>query len=314
MEEWQAPGFWISRVHADDRERVQASYLDVNHTGRIDIEYRMLAGDGRVMWFNERAHLVTDEAGRPAAIHGVIIDITARRLAEEALRESETRRGRVLAEMLRAEEAERARIATELHDDTIQVMTAALITLDRVPPAISAGDDERAIEVLQVVRRTLVTAIERTRRMTFELRPPLLEAHGLQAAVRDLADEAAREGGFHVDLHTTVDRYPFAIEDLVYRTVQEALSNVRKHARASKVAIALHERQGNLTGWVRDDGRGFDLERALDRRRMRMHVGLDAMRERVHLAGGRLDIHSEKANGTSVEFAIPLPAPRSSRG
>ena len=314
LEEWHAPGFWISRVHADDRERVRASYLDVNHTGRIDIEYRMLAGDGRVMWFNERAHLVTDEAGRPAAIHGVIIDITARRLAEEALRESETRRGRVLAEMLRAEEAERARIATELHDDTIQVMTAALITLDRVPPAISAGDDERAIEILRVVRRTLVTAIERTRRMTFELRPPLLEAHGLQAAVRDLADEAAREGGFHVDLHTTVDRYPFAIEDLVYRTVQEALSNVRKHARASKVAIALHERQGNLTGWVRDDGRGFDLERALDRRRMRMHVGLDAMRERVHLAGGRLDIRSEKANGTSVEFAIPLPAPRSSRG
>jgi signal transduction histidine kinase len=280
----------------------------------MDIEYRMLAGDGRVMWFNERAHLVTDDAGRPAAVHGVIIDITARRLAEEALRESETRRGRVLAEMLRAEEAERARIATELHDDTIQVMTAALITLDRVPPAITAGDDDRARDVLQVVRRTLVTAIERTRRMTFELRPPLLEAHGLQAAVRDLADEAAREGGFHVDLHTTVDRYPFAIEDLVYRTVQEALSNVRKHAQASKVAIALHERQGNLTGWVRDDGRGFDLERALDRRRMRMHVGLDAMRERVHLAGGRLDIRSEKANGTSVEFAIPLPAPRSSRG
>ena len=223
-------------------------------------------------------------------------------------------RRRALDDLLRAEEAERERIAMELHDDTIQVMTAALITLDRVTPAISAGDSERAIETLNLVRRTLVTAVERTRRMTFELRPPLLEAHGLQAAVRDLADEAAREGGFEVDLHATVDRYPFAIEDLVYRTVQEALSNVRKHARASKVAIALQERQGSLTGWVRDDGRGFDLERALDRRRMRMHVGLDAMRERVHLAGGRLDIRSEKAAGTSVEFAIPLPAPRSSRG
>jgi PAS domain S-box-containing protein len=312
--EWHAPGFWISRVHADDRDRVHATYDEVTRTGRIDLEYRMIAADGRVMWFNERAHLVTDDAGRPAAIHGVIIDITARRLAEEALRESETRRGRVLAEMLRAEEAERARIATELHDDTIQVMTAALITLDRVPTAIAGGDLDRAAETLQVVRRTLVTAVERTRRMTFELRPPLLEAHGLEAAVRDLADEAAREGGFEVDLNTAVDRYPFAIEDLVYRTVQEALSNVRKHAYATKVAIALHERGGNLTGWVRDDGRGFDLERAFDRRRMRMHVGLDAMRERVHLAGGRLDIHSEKFAGTSVEFAVPLPAPRSSRG
>jgi PAS domain S-box-containing protein len=314
IEEWQGPGFWISRVHADDRERVRTTYDQVTQTGRIDIEYRMLAADGRVMWFNERAHLVNDDAGRPAAIHGVIIDITARRLAEEALRESETRRGRVLAEMLRAEEAERARIATELHDDTIQVMTAALFTLDRVPPAIAAGDSERALETLRTLRGTLVTAIERTRRMTFELRPPLLEAHGLRIAVRDLADEASREGGFEVDLHATVDRYPFAIEDLVYRTVQEALSNVRKHAHASKVAIALHERNGNLTGWVRDDGRGFDIERALDRRRMRMHVGLDAMRERVNLAGGRLDIHSEKAVGTSVEFAVPLPAPGSPRG
>jgi len=314
VDQWQSPGFWISRVHAEDRERVQATYDQVTQTGRIDLEYRMHAADGRTMWFNERAHLVTDDAGRPAAIHGVIIDITARRLAEEALRESETRRGRVLAEMLRAEEAERARIATELHDDTIQVMTAALITLDRVPPAIAAADLDRAVETLQIVRRTLVTAVERTRRMTFELRPPLLEAHGLHAAVRDLADEAAREGGFEVDLHTTVDRYPFAIEDLVYRTVQEALSNVRKHAYATKVAIALHERGDSLTGWVRDDGRGFDLERALDRRRMRMHVGLDAMRERVHLAGGRLDIRSEKFAGTSVEFAVPLPAPRSSRG
>jgi signal transduction histidine kinase len=215
--------------------------------------------------------------------------------------------------MLRAEEAERARIATELHDDTIQVMTAALFTLDRVPRTIAAGDTERALETLGTLRRTLVSAVERTRRMTFELRPPLLEAHGLGIAVRDLADEAAREGGFEVDLHASIERYPFAIEELVYRTVQEALSNVRKHARASKVTIALQERNGSLTGWVRDDGRGFDIERALDRHRMRMHVGLDAMRERVHLAGGRLDIHSEKAAGTSVEFAVPLPPSRSSR-
>jgi len=120
--------------------------------------------------------------------------------------------------------------------------------------------------------------------------------------------------GEPIVLHANIERYPFAIEELVYRTVQEALSNVRKHARASKVTIALQKRNGSLTGWVRDDGRGFDLERALDRRRMRMHVGLDAMRERVHLAGGRLDIRSETAAGTSVEFAVPLPAPRSSRG
>ena len=144
--------------------------------------------------------------------------------------------------------------------------------------------------------------------MTFELRPPLLEAHGLQAAVRDLADEAAREGGFHVDLHTTVDRYPFAIEDLVYRTVQEALSNVRKHARASKVAIALHERQGNLTGWVRDDGRGFDLERALDRRRMR-HARRSRRDARAGAPRGRAARHPLREGG-GHERRVRHPAAR----
>lgn len=305
IEEWQAPGFWISRVHADDRERVDTTYEQVTQTGRIDIEYRMHAADGRVMWFNERAHLVTDDAGRPAAIHGVIIDITARRLAEEALRESETRRGRVLAEMLRAEEAERARIATELHDDTIQVMTAALIGLDRQANSVRRGDRPAADRAARLAREMLAEAIDRTRRLTFELRPPLLQARGLEIAVRDLVEESAREAGFASTLNADIGRQPAEVESLCYRTVQELVANARKHSAASRLDVRMWQENGHLAAEVADDGIGFDLARALDRSITRLHLGLDSAAERIRLAGGELSIDSGPGRGTRIRFTIP---------
>jgi two-component system, NarL family, sensor histidine kinase UhpB len=309
VDQWQAPGFWQECVVEDDRERVRAAYAALTATGRVDVEYRMTAADGGIVSFNERAKLVPDAAGGEPTVHGVMIDITAREQAEAALRESEARRERVLEEMLRAEEAERARIATELHDDTIQVMAAALIAIDRVTAALGDVRAPREAESLRAARAILQQAVDRTRRMTFELRPPLLEANGIEPALRDLAEEAGRESGFTVALDLRVARYPFAIEDLVYRTVQESLANARKHAAARHVEITVAENADDLAGVIRDDGRGFDVRTALDRSRMRMHIGLDAMRERVHLAGGTLEIRSAPGGGTTVEFAIPLPRP-----
>jgi signal transduction histidine kinase len=188
-------------------------------------------------------------------------------------------------------------------------MTAALFAIDRVATALGDTRAPRESEALRVARGTLQQAVDRTRRMTFELRPPLLEANGIEPAVRGLAEEAGREGGFLVKLDLRVGRYPFAIEDLVYRTVQESLANARKHAEARRVEITVAEVESELAGRIHDDGRGFDVGTALDRSRMRMHIGLDAMRERVHLAGGRLEIRSAPGGGTTVEFAIPLSRP-----
>jgi two-component system, NarL family, sensor histidine kinase UhpB len=297
---------WMDALHPDDQDRVREVVARQKVLGRFDLEYRILAADGRTVWFNDRAATVTDAAGAPAIVQGVMLDITARRTAEGALRDSDARRQQVLEEMLRTEEAVRARIATELHDDTIQVMTAALILLDRVELAAAKEDPQRLAETVHGARDALASAVERTRRMTFELRPPLLEQHGLAAAIRDLADEAATEGGFSVAVDLEVERYPFAIEDLAYRTVQEALANVRRHASANAVSVSLRAVTGELRGKVTDDGRGFDVERALDRSAMRMHLGLDAMRERVQLAGGDLSIDSRPGRGARVEFRIPL--------
>ena len=246
-----------------------------------------------------------DADGRVVSAASIGEDVTDRLRAERALRESEERRRLVMAEMLRTAEEERTRIATELHDDTVQVMTATLLSLDRLTKAIERGDAEGAGASAATARSTLAAAVERTRRLMFELRPPLLESQGLDPALRDLAATAAAEAGFEAFAEVNVGRYSEAVETLTYRTVQEAISNARKHARASSLRLALAEQDGQLRGEVVDDGCGFDIGQALDRRTRRMHMGLDTMIERVRMAGGQIAVESSRGTGTSVRFSIP---------
>jgi two-component system, NarL family, sensor histidine kinase UhpB len=297
---------WANALHPEDHDRVVARYAEHMTTGApYEDEYRMVATDGSVLWFHDRATLLPGGDGGPALSHGVMFDVTERRTTEEALRRSETARQKVLEAMLHAEAAARAQIAGELHDDTIQVMTAALMSVERVSLA-AAGADPRVVEALSAARTTLQTAVERARRLTFELRPPLLDAQGLAAALRDLTAEAERESGFSVSLDAPPGRFSYTVEDLAFRTVKEALANARKHSEARHVQVRLWTEDGWLHGQIADDGRGFDVERALDRRGMRLHIGLDSMRERVRLAGGEVTITSALGQGARVGFAVPL--------
>jgi PAS domain S-box-containing protein len=264
----------------------------------------MRTRSGEVRTISWSSTPLRDASGRVVQAASIGEDVTDRLRAEQALRESEERRRMVMAEMLRTAEEERTRIATELHDDTVQVMTATLLSLDRLTKAIERGDVERAGASV-AARSTLAAAVERTRRLMFELRPPLLESQGLDPALRDLAVTAAAEAGFEASAEIAVGRYSEAVETLAYRTVQEAISNARKHARASTLRLALAESDGHLQGEVVDDGCGFDVGQALDRRTRRMHMGLDTMIERVRMAGGEIAVESARGSGTTVSFRIP---------
>jgi PAS domain S-box-containing protein len=191
---------------------------------------------GVISGYSRRARTFTsDDVNFLQALANVVAAAIQRERAIEALRESEARRREVLGAMMRAEEEERARIAADLHDDTVQVITATLLSLDRVSTAIEQDRPERVATAATTARRTLSTAVERTRRLMFELRPPLLEANGLAAAVRDLAQVAAQDGGFEVDVDTDVGRHPQPVEALVYRTLRECMANVVKHSGATQV-------------------------------------------------------------------------------
>jgi signal transduction histidine kinase len=207
-------------------------------------------------------------------------------LAERALADSERRRREILITMLQAEENERSRIATELHDDTVQVMTAALLSMDRVALVARKAGDMKLESAVMHTRATLEEATDRTRRLMFELRPAILHENGLRAALRVLADQTARATNATARVRCEPARYDPSIEELVYRTIQEALANIRKHAAAERISVTVAEDAGALRGVIRDDGRGFDVAAARIRPDAAFHLGIAALVERVHAAGG----------------------------
>jgi len=236
----------------------------------------------------------------------VLAAAAARSRVARQLRHSEEQRREVFAQLLRAADEERRRVAMELHDDTIQVMTAALISLDRQRNAEAVGDSRRAAEAAVAVRESLAAAVERTRRLSFELVPPLLEVNGLEAAVSDLLAVVAADAGFAFEVSADVTRHSFAVEALAYRTIQELLSNVRRHAQATSVQVRLTDADAVMQGEVADDGVGFDPAALGDRPASVLHFGLDAAAERVRLAGGAFEFDSRPGGGTRIVFTIPL--------
>jgi signal transduction histidine kinase len=232
----------------------------------------------------------------------------ARLDAELETAHAHARRQRTLEMVVAAAEEERNQIATDLHDDTIQVMTAALLTIDRARASVAGGDPLRAARALGRARSTLEDAVERTRRLMFELRPPALSERGLRAALLDLATETGAATGADVAVEVIDVRLPDHVEGLAYRTVRELVANARRHARARRIAIAIETAGETLYGVVHDDGVGFDPAAVRARPGRHLHLGLDAVEQRVVLAGGSLEIDSAPMRGARVAFAIPLAA------
>jgi PAS domain S-box-containing protein len=304
-EEWMSDTrMWVTRVHPEDVDRVDRWYEAHRQTGAaVSTEYRVLHPDGAVRWVHDSVVTVRDARGEPLVAQGVMIDITDAKAAEQRLHLQEAQLRDLLELSLKAEEDERSRIAAALHDDTIQVMAAAALSVDRI--LRSPADRAIAIEAALGAQATLREAIERTRRLTFQLRPPVLEHRGLAEALAILVEEICDETGLDIDLNVNCVRHEFTIEEIVYRSAQEALRNVAKHASASHVTVRVRESAEHLTLRVADDGVGFDLDAALPAAVMRRHFGLATMRERVRLAGGEVAVDSAAGRGTTLELTLP---------
>jgi signal transduction histidine kinase len=197
-----------------------------------------------------------------------------------------------------AETAERTRLAEALHDDTIQAMTAALLSVQRAEREHPSAQLREAIDCIS-------GAIERARTMVFALSPITLTEHGLRGALEVLCTQVAAQAGFTVSLDLPGRRFSESIEQVVYRTVREALINARRHSRAQAVVVRITDEAGWLQGEVGDDGVGFDPEAAMPRAGTSLHLGLRATERRLQALGGCLDVQSRPGHGTRVTFSVP---------
>ncbi|MBI2237513.1 MAG: PAS domain-containing protein [Actinobacteria bacterium] len=309
-EEWRRdPGFWLARLHDDDRERALQENRRANETGGpYRSEYRLIARDGRAVWFRDEAVLVRNEAGEPLFWRGIMLDITEQKRAEEKLKRSldilrrtmEERRV-LLTRLEEAQEEERRRIAADIHDDSIQVMGAADMRLQLLLRDIEDPERRQAGEE---IHETLTLAIERLRHLLFELRPPMLDREGLAAALLQYVRQSGLEAGFESELDDRLEEEPPPdTRATLFRIAQEAITNARKHASASRVEVLVESADGGVLLRISDDGAGFDP--AIAEAPEPGHLGLSAMSERAELAGGWCRIDSKSGHGTTVECWLP---------
>jgi signal transduction histidine kinase len=199
-----------------------------------------------------------------------------------------------------AQEAERRRLARELHDETGQALTSILLGLRTVEEA-QTGDQRR--EAMDTVRELVRATLQDVRQLAVDLRPTALDDFGLVPALERLAQGFSETTGIQLDFQSALppERLPPETETALYRIVQEALTNIVKHARASRVSVLLARRPSSVTLVIEDDGVGFEVAAARPEA-----LGLLGMRERVSLLGGRLTIESTPDAGTTCIAEVPL--------
>ena len=205
-----------------------------------------------------------------------------------------------LRRVVDADELERARLARELHDETGQALTSILLGLKHLDDVI---ETDVARDATAALRELVVTTLQDVRRLAVELRPSALDDFGLVAAIERLAGTLAEQSELVVDLEARLgdQLLPAEAETALYRIVQEALTNVVKHASARRVSITLVRKEGFAVVVVEDDGQGFEREAT-----RAGSLGFVGMRERVELVGGRLTVESARGAGTTIVAEVPV--------
>jgi signal transduction histidine kinase len=196
--------------------------------------------------------------------------------------------------LLQGQETERKRLARELHDETGQALASIRLGLKELEAQVGA-------DALSTIRDLVGSALDDVRRLTVELRPPALDDYGVAAALERLRSVVAERSGLeiHLTVHSALKLAPEQ-ETALYRIVQEALTNIVKHAEASSVSIVLADAGSSVRVLIEDDGKGFDETQVREGA-----LGLVGMRERVALLGGRLEVQSSPGEGTTLVAEIP---------
>jgi len=243
---------------------------------------------------------------------GVMQDITDQKQTEEQLRWSlevlrrTVQQRRELSKRLEsAQEEERRRIASDIHDDSIQVMSAVDMRLQILA---HLGPEGSTVDEVSDIQATVQQAIERLRHLLFELRPAALDRDGLVAALEQYVEHTGAQAGWTWEVTDELtEEPPPEMRAIVYRIAQEAIGNAGKHAAASRVEVVASGDRRAVSVMIHDDGRGFDAVGAAAEPEPG-HLGLTTMVERAEVTGGHCRVTSAPGAGTTVEIWLPLDA------
>ena len=319
--------YFLGFVHPEDRQRLEDAMAEaVNRNCDCQLEFRIIRADnGEIRWMTGYGRSIKARAGHASRMTGVMYDSTDRKCTEEELRlahselesrvnertqelqealarlreeaagrqELEEARRELLLRLVATQEEERRRISRELHDNLGQYMVALKLGLDRLQTEETTAASNKG-DTYDGMRGLVDTIIKVTHRQAWELRPSELDHLGLETALEHYFTDWSQRTGIRVEFHVSGSaRLESEVEIAFYRIVQEALTNVVKHASATKVEVVLVT-EGNPEVTIKDDGKGFTPSDKTGR------LGILGMRERLSLIGGILEITSTPGGGTTL--------------
>ena len=293
----------LALAHPEDRDLIKEMRAKRLKGEKVPSEYeiRGLKKNGDTIWVMRSFSLINFKDG--PAISGIVSDMTKRRKAEEALRESGQELRILSNQLLSAEEKERKRIARELHDGIGQALSAIKFSVENSLRQLRNEADHSELKSLEAVIPLTQKTIEEVRRIVKDLRPSILDDLGILATINWFCREFQNiYAGIRVERAIEIQEQdiPSLLKTVIYRILQEALNNVAKHSRADLVLLTLEKSDCGIKLKIQDNGDGFNLAKTISLKPSQRGFGLASMRERAELSGAVFEIKSALGNGTSI--------------
>ena len=296
----------LDLVHPEDRALIKEMRTKRLKGEKVPSEYeiRGLKKTGDTIWVMRSLSLINFKDG--LAISGIVSDMTKRREAEQALRESGKELRILSNQLLSAEEKERKRIARELHDGIGQALSAIKFSVENSLRQLRNEADHSELKSLEAVIPLTQKTIEEVRRIVKDLRPSILDDLGILATITWICREFQNVYA-DIRIKREIDiqegDIPSPLKTVIYRILQEVLNNVAKHSRADLVQLALKKSDSGIELKIQDNGVGFDLAKTISLKPSQRGFGLASMRERAELSGAAFDLVSTVGQGTIIRVA-----------
>jgi PAS domain S-box-containing protein len=294
------------QVYVDPTRREEFKRQLEERGAVTEFEHEVFRKDSSRLWISVNARAVQDEQGVIQYYEGMVQDITERKAAEEKLKATSEQLRALSARLRSAREEEGTRIAREIHDELGAALTSLRWDLESLDKALSDSESGSQLHVMreriEAMMKLIDTTVSAIRRITQELRPSVLDDLGLAEAIEWQAQQFQARTGIICHCDCSLEDVALSQEQstAVFRIFQETLTNILRHAQATRVDITVEEKDGEFVLTINDNGRGITE----DQKSGQHSLGLLGMRERAHLIGGKIDITGDEGKGTVVTLRI----------